>query len=626
MPNITNAVFPLSWRRRLRIAASFVAALVAAAAVHAQTDPATPPAADPPARVGRISFVSGSVTFTDYRANEESDASLNWPLTSQQRLTTGELGRAEVRIGSTSVRLDGDTALDFNRIDDDAIQLTLQHGSVALRVRNREQLSGIDISTPGERVVFDDVGAYRIDVDRTPGVLAVTAKPGAARVLSNQFNFAVQTGQRGEASAEPVPNFQIVAPLADVFDAWVVARDMRDDSLQSTRYVSPETTGVESLDAYGQWRSVESYGSVWFPTTVVAGWAPYRYGRWAYVAPWGWTWIDNASWGFTPFHYGRWVYVGNTWGWVPGAYVARPCYAPALVAWYDSPGLTIGVGAPVGWFPLGPGEAFIPSYYYSRHYIAAVNYGHVTNINYTTVINAPPAYRYRQPNYSTWAPSDALVRRTPINRVVQPAPNDWAKLPTMQHPPVKVTDDARRVMPKLVKAPPPRETPNQITPPRDVARRPGETPRAEGPNRIPATRGRVPEREARGDASNRQPALRGTPNEDREVVPPTQRAPHTEVPRQEMPRGEVPAPPRPPKVQPVERPSPTSGQVGPPPQQFAARPAPRQVTPVQTIAPRPEPATHVQVPVRSTAPRQREQTADNAMRVKAPRQVEAPRS
>ena len=24
-------------------------------------------------------------------------------------------------------------------------------------------------------------------------------------------------------------------------------------------------------------------------------------------APWGWTWVDDAPWGFAPFHYGRWV-------------------------------------------------------------------------------------------------------------------------------------------------------------------------------------------------------------------------------------------------------------------------------------------------------------------------------
>jgi hypothetical protein len=47
------------------------------------------------------------------------------------------------------------------------------------------------------------------------------------------------------------------------------------------------------------------------------GWAPYRHGHWAHVMPWGWTWIDDALWGFVPFHYGRWAMLGGGWGWVP---------------------------------------------------------------------------------------------------------------------------------------------------------------------------------------------------------------------------------------------------------------------------------------------------------------------
>jgi hypothetical protein len=54
------------------------------------------------------------------------------------------------------------------------------------------------------------------------------------------------------------------------------------------------------------------------PQQVAIDWAPYRDGHWAYVVPWGWTWVDNAPWGFTPFHYGRWVLYGNRWAWLPG--------------------------------------------------------------------------------------------------------------------------------------------------------------------------------------------------------------------------------------------------------------------------------------------------------------------
>ncbi|MBZ5601501.1 MAG: hypothetical protein LAO79_04265, partial [Acidobacteriia bacterium] len=119
-------------------------------------------------------------------------------------------------------------------------------------------------------------------------------------------------------------------------------------------------------------------------------------------APWGWTWIDDAPWGYAPFHYGRWVFVGGGWGWVPGPVVVgvRPVYAPALVAWVGGPrfGVSVGIGGgigAVGWFPLGPREVFVPSYRYSGAYIERVNVtntvivnrtlireGNVTNVNY----------------------------------------------------------------------------------------------------------------------------------------------------------------------------------------------------------------------------------------------------
>src|SRR3974390_586891 len=96
-------------------------------------------------------------------------------------------------------------------------------------------------------------------------------------------------------------------------------------------------TGYEDLDSAGQWRYVANYGTVWVPTAVPAGWAPYRYGHWVWIAPWGWTWVDDASWGFAPFHYGRWVYAGGAWGWAPGPVYVAPVYAPALVAWFGGP-------------------------------------------------------------------------------------------------------------------------------------------------------------------------------------------------------------------------------------------------------------------------------------------------
>jgi hypothetical protein len=128
---------------------------------------------------------------------------------------------------------------------------------------------------------------------------------------------------------------------------------------------------------------------------LVVGWAPYRFGHWIWVGPWGWTWVEDEPWGFAPFHYGRWAFAGSGWFWVPGPVYVRPVWAPALVAWVGgAPGFRFSVGVGVGWFPLGPGEVFIPGYRVSRGYVnnvnltnTTVNISRVTNVYNTVVID-----------------------------------------------------------------------------------------------------------------------------------------------------------------------------------------------------------------------------------------------
>jgi len=94
------------------------------------------------------------------------------------------------------------------------------------------------------------------------------------------------------------------------------------------------------------------------------------------VAPWGWTWIDDAAWGFAPYHYGRWVYVRDRWGWIPGPRDLRPVYAPALVAFVGGSGwsASVGIGPPIGWFPLGPYDFYDPWYPVGIGYYRRVNW------------------------------------------------------------------------------------------------------------------------------------------------------------------------------------------------------------------------------------------------------------
>jgi hypothetical protein len=597
-------------------------------------------AIDPPGRVGKIGLLAGAVTLTDTRTGDTEAATLNWPITSGHRLATARGARAEVRIGSLAVRLDGESMVDFNRVDDQFIQLVVQSGSVALRVRNRELLRELDVLTPRERITLEDAGRYRVDVDRVPGVTGITANVGQARITGSggRMVFLVQSGQRGEARAEPTASFQLVTPAPDVFDDWVTSRDRRDDVIASTRYVSPETTGIEVLDDHGSWRTVNQYGTVWFPAAVPVGWAPYRFGRWAHVAPWGWTWIDDAPWGFAPFHYGRWVVVSGVWGWVPGVYVARPIYAPALVGWYATPGVSVNVtvGYPVGWFPLGWHEPYIPPWRYSPRYIRAINGPYVPNPHN---IAPPPRFVHQAPGTATWAPNDAIVRAKPIQRVVRDVPAEYVRAPAAVAPSLPVPPGfTKRIVPVGgdvdLRAQPgmpagtPGGAPERVIAPRAIATPNGGV--------APATPGMIDPGAVRPQPKAIAPAAGGAPQvvQPPVVQPPVVQPPGVQpkAPAQAAPGGPsqgvappaVQAPQRPPEfvTRPRPVPMPESGPraVVPAP---AAPAAP--VAPPARVAPPPAqvaPPVHMAPPRAVQAPVQREMPAP---KVSAPQDMGAVR-
>jgi hypothetical protein len=338
--------------------------------------------ADPPAQVGRLSYLYGTVSFAPADApNEWAAAPINRPITHGDRLWADNDGRAEIRIGSTAVRLAALTSVDVLRLDELGVQLRLAQGTLNVHLRRLDAGDSFEISTPGGAVLLTQPGQYRVNVDPAGAATSVLVRRGQADVLTNNAPYAVQEQQLSVFSTQGQETF--AAPAPDEFDNWAVACDRLEERAVATRYVHPEMTGYEDLDHHGSWRTVAEYGAVWVPTTVAAGWAPYRQGHWVWISPWGWTWVDNAPWGFAPYHYGRWVWLSNHWGWAPGARTTRPVYAPALVAFVGGANWSASVrsGPAVGWVPLGWREPYIPWYRHSPAYVRNVNVTHVTNVN-----------------------------------------------------------------------------------------------------------------------------------------------------------------------------------------------------------------------------------------------------
>ncbi|MFY9511274.1 MAG: DUF6600 domain-containing protein, partial [Rubrivivax sp.] len=378
---------------------------------------------DPPGRVGRLSEMQGSVSYYDAEQGQWIAASRNRPLTSGDRLSTDGDARAELRIGSSTLRLGEGSEIELLRVDDDKVSVQLHSGQLALRIRDREVAAETEIVTNEARLRPLRGGHFRID--RIDDSTYAASWRGELRVDDGGDPFTIDDGRRAELWREGGGRRLRSAWAAmpdDEFARWVARDDKRDERTVSNRYVSPEMTGAEDLDRHGRWEQHPEFGAVWVPVAVQADWAPYRYGHWAWIRPWGWTWVDDAPWGFAPFHYGRWVNWGGRWCWTPGTYVRRPVYAPALVAWVGGPniGISLTIGGPsVGWVPLAPREVYVPWYRYSPRYGERVNARPPGSGWRVPVPTGPIMYGNQGvPNAVTVVPRDVLVRREPVARAV----------------------------------------------------------------------------------------------------------------------------------------------------------------------------------------------------------------
>jgi hypothetical protein len=381
--------------KRVSWSVLFSVGLTAALCVSGRADD------DPPGRVGRINFLQGQVSFQPSGGGDGDWVSAvpNRPLTVGDRLWVDRDGRTELHVGSTAIRADRNTGISFLNLSDNSVQLQVSAGTVIVRLRRLDLDDSFEVDAPNLAFSLLRPGNYRIDVDPDQNRTVVTVQNGQGEVTGGGRSYRINPDQQASFIGTDSLDYDLYdadATPSNEFDRWAADRDRREDHRTSVKYVSPEMTGSEDLDDYGTWRVVPEYGPVWVPARVAPGWAPYRFGHWAWIPPWGWTWVEDEPWGFAPFHYGRWAYIGGVWGWVPGpvgvgVVVARPVYAPALVAWVGGgPGfhfsVSFGGGGGVGWVPLGPREVFVPAYRVSDTYVTRVN---VTNtvVERNTVVN-----------------------------------------------------------------------------------------------------------------------------------------------------------------------------------------------------------------------------------------------
>jgi hypothetical protein len=354
---------------------------------------------DPPSVVARLAYTQGSVSFQPGGTDDWVSAVLNRPVTTGDKLWSDTDGRVELQLDASTIRLSNNTGFSFLNLDDNITQIRLTEGSLLVRVRQLEDNETYEVDTPNLAFSITAPGTYRVTVDESGASTAIKVRDGEGQVTGGGTSYSVRANDDAvfEGTDQLSADVQDASGDNDEFDNWSASRDQHYEHSKSSQYVSQDVVGYEDLDDHGDWGDTPDYGHVWYPRVEQTDWAPYHYGHWAYIEPWGYTWVDDQPWGFAPFHYGRWVSVQGRWGWIPaprrvvGVEYVRPVYAPALVAFVGGGGFSVGVsvgggGGAVGWFALGPREVYVPSYRVSPRYVERVNISNTT-VNRTVVNN-----------------------------------------------------------------------------------------------------------------------------------------------------------------------------------------------------------------------------------------------
>ena len=215
--------------------------------------------------MARVSIAQGDVNVKRGDTAQLDAVVVNAPLMTHDHLQTSPGSRAEITLDAVNfIRLAPNTDIGFADLQYHRYQAQLGVGTIVLRVIGNSN-SQVEVDTPSIALRPLGPGEYRISVFDN-GTSQVTVRSGRMEMSGPSGSQPVEAGQsllvRGDFAN---PEYQASAEIArDQFDDWSESRDNELLASQSYRYVSPDITGAQDLDANGTWVSSQ-YGQAWEP-------------------------------------------------------------------------------------------------------------------------------------------------------------------------------------------------------------------------------------------------------------------------------------------------------------------------------------------------------------------------
>jgi hypothetical protein len=358
----------------------------------------------------RISLIDGDVQIRTEDTGDWVPASINMPLRDGDRIWVPEGGKTELQLRDGSyLRLNEKSALEILTLDKDSFQFYLTEGHAYTNFKGRRG-SLLQMDTPISSIRAYDRSIFRMGI-ADDGLTQVSVFRGTVDAESKSGRTTIRSGYTLILKEETYAELSPLGP-PDKWERWNSERDRTlAERRPPSRYLPEELYAYSSdFEENGRWVYASEFGYVWAPRVVVSvGWAPYRMGRWVWIAG-DYVWISYEPWGWVPYHYGRWAFIASSgWCWVPPARGAV-FWGPGFVAWVRTP-------THVAWVPLAPREIYYGRGHYGPH---SVN---ITNVNITNIqVNQTTYKNIHVQNAVTVVHQDTFVKGKHVDVKVKENP------------------------------------------------------------------------------------------------------------------------------------------------------------------------------------------------------------
>ena len=256
-----------------------------------------------PGGIGHVSLLVGETRWFAQSASSDGwiRAQPNLPIVANSSLATADGARAEVRVGTTTIALDGNSQADFLDVGDHGLVVRVAHGRVAVATTAFAPQYPIELRSRGTSVIVRSDGRYALGFGpRAAGGASIAlaqVHEGQADLRLGVANLPLYAGQEARIDTSGPLSQDRRQIIANDFDRWVEERARHWEetiALADTGDDLPEMPPVAEQVTPGGWQEDPGHGAAWGPRDAEPSWLPYDNGQWETVAPVGQVWIAPA--------------------------------------------------------------------------------------------------------------------------------------------------------------------------------------------------------------------------------------------------------------------------------------------------------------------------------------------